>query len=73
MILTNEILDKLLNSNSSAMLNNNANIKTSRTLSSQIYVKDKQKLSSILPKNTNGCRDSIEYLDIYEKILKLLY
>ena len=67
------IFDKLLNSNSSAMLNNNANIKTSRTLSLQIYVKDKQKLSSILPKNTNRCRDSIEYLDIYEKILKLLY
>jgi hypothetical protein len=68
-----DIFNKLLNSDSSAMLNNNANIKTSRILSLQIYTKDKEELLSMIPKNKNGCSLSLEYLDIYEKILKLLY
>ena len=66
------IFSNLLKTSNTTMLNNNADIKTSRLLSLEIYSNDKQKLNGIILNDNNNCAKILEYLDIYDKILKML-
>jgi hypothetical protein len=61
---------KLLNINSISLINNIANINTAKTISKELYLKDKEEF--FRNNYTTSCSKSIEYLNLYNKILKLL-
>jgi hypothetical protein len=62
-----DMFSKILNTSSINMINNNANIKTSRNVCKKLYSKDSEKLLSVLGDNESCSSEVSEYLKSYER------